>query len=425
MTTRKAVTTARSVQALKPETKKYTCVVKAARMAGGGLLVQVTPAGAKTYYSRQRLNGKRIDIRLGAVNELSLPQAVDAHNEAIRMVSDGIDPRQAAKEKKAEQQIELNMGQLFDKWASQREEAGDLAEKTLKAARWRWAKYLQDPLGELRLSLVTRKQLALALDRMREHTRDETRKAISTLNGCLDYALARGLIDENPARLLRPKDFQATTAAPRDRWLSIAELRELWEYLNSDRHNISYPMVTAFKLLMFTGARRAEVIEARWSEIDLTAGVWVLPGERSKNKQSHTFYLAPYTVALLESLKPLSGDSEYVFESPNKPGSPIRADAVTKAVGRICKALECEPFTVHDLRRTCASHWVDTLGADSRLAELMLNHLPADKLVRTYQQGKQSDRQKMIWLRWADFFVQNVITDGAGNVVSLRAEVGR
>ena len=420
MATRKAVTTARGIQALKPEAKKYTCTVKAARMATGGLLVQVTPAGAKTYYSRLRLNGKQFDYRIGAVNEMGLPQAVDAHNEAFRLVSEGIDPRQAAKEKKAEQQTELNMGQLFERWASQREKAGELAEKTLKAARWRWNKYLKGSLGELRLSLVTRKRLAVALDKMRAQTRDETRKAISTLNGCLDYALARGLIDENPARLLRPKDFQATTAAPRDRWLSVAELRQLWEYLDSDRHNISYPMVTAFKLLMFTGARRAEVIEARWSEIDLTTGVWVLPGERSKNKQPHTFYLAPDAVALLESLQPLTGHSEYVFESPNKPGSPIRADAVTKAVGRICKALECEPFTVHDLRRTCASHWVDTLGADSRLAELMLNHLPADKLVRTYQQGKQPERQRKIWEQWAGVIASRVMRD-ADNVVSLRA----
>ena len=418
MAARKAATTARSIQALKPEEKKYTCAVKTSRMAGGGLLVSVTPKGAKTYYSRLRFSGKQIDVRLGAVNELSLPQAVDAHNEAIRMVSEGIDPRLAAKEKKAERQTELNMGQLFERWASQREQSGSYAERTLKAARWRWAKYLQGPLGELRLSLVTRKRLAVALDQMREHTRDETRKAISTLNGCLDYALARGLVDENPARLLRPKDFQATTAPPRDRWLSISELRQLWKYLDGGQHNISYPMVTAFKLLIFTGARRAEVIEARWSEMDLTNGVWALPGERSKNGQPHTFYLSSDAVGLLESLRTLTGHSEFVFESPNRPGKHISADAVTRAVGRICKALDCDPFTVHDLRRTSASHWVDTLGADSRLAELMLNHLPADKLVRTYQQGKQPERQKEVWQQWSEVIESRVMRD-ADNVVTL------
>jgi hypothetical protein len=59
-------------------------------MAKGGLLVQVTPNGAKTFYSRLRLSDKRIDIKLGTVNELSLPEAVQEHNEAVAMVSQGI-----------------------------------------------------------------------------------------------------------------------------------------------------------------------------------------------------------------------------------------------------------------------------------------------------------------------------------------------
>jgi hypothetical protein len=51
----------------------------------------------------------------------------------------------------------------------------------------------------------------------------------------------------------------------------------------------------------------------------------------------------------------------------------------------------------------------------------MLNHLPADKLVRTYQQGKQLERQKMVWARWGDFIEENVISEDSGNVISLKA----
>ncbi len=61
-----------------------------------------------------------------------------------------------------------------------------------------------------------------------------------------------------------------------------------------------------------------------------------------------------------------------------------------------------DEFTLHDLRRTCATHWADTLQADTRVVELMLNHLPADKLVRTYQRGKQIERQKDVWMKWSD-----------------------
>lgn len=71
-------------------------------------------------------------------------------------------------------------------------------------------------------------------------------------------------------------------------------------------------------------------------------------------------------------------------------------------------------FTLHDLRRTCATHWADTLKADARVVELMLNHLPQDKLIRTYQRGKNTDLQKEIWLRWGNTISNNVMVKSDG-----------
>ncbi len=423
MKTRKVVTTARGLQALKPEEKKYTCTVKTSRMAGGGLLVQVTPKGAKTFYSRLRFSGKRIDVRLGAVNELSLPDAVIAHNEAVGMVSKGIDPRIARADTKAKREAESTMDVLVRRWLDHLESVGELKPRTIQDHRWRWNTYLNKHIGKLKANDLERGQLALAIDKIRKQTKEQARKCLTTVSLALDYGLTRQIVAENPARLLRPKDFGATPNAPRDRWLSIPELRQLWLYLDSDQHNISFMMVIAIKLLIFTGARRSEVIQAQWSEFDLDNGVWLLPAERSKNKQPHTFYLAAEAIELIRTLRPETGRSRYVFESPSLKGKPITPAAVSRSVNRICQSLSCERFTVHDLRRTCASHWVDTLGADSRLAELMLNHLPADKLVRTYQQGKQPERQKATWLRWGDLIAGEINQD-SNNVVNLKRKEG-
>ncbi|MAC48206.1 MAG: hypothetical protein CMI12_15365 [Oceanospirillum sp.] len=420
MATRKAVTTDRGLKALKPEEKKYTCAVKASRMAKGGLLVQVTPKGAKTFYSRLRLSEKQIDVRLGVVNELSLAEAVQAHNEAVGMVSQGIDPRIAKAETKAKREAESTMDALVERWLEHLESVGDLKPRTIQDHRWRWNSYLKKHLGKLKANDIERGQIALALDKIRKQTKEQARKCLTTVNLALDYGLTRQIVTENPARLLRPKDFGATPNAPRDRWLSIAELRQLWRYLDSDQHNISFTMVTAIKLLIFTGARRSEVIQAQWSEFDLDNGVWLLPAERSKNKQPHTFYLAAEAIELVKALLPETGHSQHVFESPSLKGQPITPPAVSRAINRIWKALDCDPLTVHDLRRTCSSHWVDTLGADSRLGELMLNHLPADKLVRTYQQGKQPERQRDTWEQWAEVIATRVMRD-AENVTNLNA----
>ena len=304
MTTRKAVTTDRGLKALKPEEKKYTCAVKASRMAKGGLLVQVTPKGAKTFYSRLRLSGKQIDVRLGVVNELSLAEAVQAHNEAVGMVSQGIDPRIAKAETKAKREAESTMDVLVERWLEHLESVGDLKARTIQDHRWRWSCYLKKHLGKLKANDIERGQIALALDKIRKQTKEQARKCLTTVSLALDYGLTRQIVTENPARLLRPKDFGATPNAPRDRWLSIDELRQLWRYLDSDQHNISFTMVTAIKLLIFTGARRSEVIQAQWAEFDLDNGIWLLPAERSKNKQPHTFYLSPEAIELVRALQP-------------------------------------------------------------------------------------------------------------------------
>ncbi|BDS29362.1 hypothetical protein [Aeromonas caviae] len=73
-----------------------------------------------------------------------------------------------------------------------------------------------------------------ALEITRRATKDETRKGLGTLNQMLDYAVVHCLIEANPARLLRPKDFGASAGSPRERWLTVPELRRLWKAIDED-----------------------------------------------------------------------------------------------------------------------------------------------------------------------------------------------
>ncbi len=286
---------------------------------------------------------------------------------------------------------------------------------------------------------------------MREFTREQTRKAMSTLNGMLDYALARGMIHENPMRLLRPKDFAASSSEGRSRWLTLPELRMLWmaiEFKGKEGRGVaatsvlSASMIGVIKTVILTGVRREEAVGMRWDELDLDAGLWVLPPERTKNGSGHTVYLSHLQIKLLADLKLINGGSSFVFTSPRRDESssvplrqvdrPITAHSVSRAIKRLQEpASLTQPdgplyqkmaeFTLHDLRRTCATHWADTLQADSRVVELMLNHLPADKLIRTYQRGRQVDRQKETWLQWGTLVEKEVAHGPEVNVKTTYA----
>ena len=199
---------------------------------------------------------------------------------------------------------------MSDNWAKRHED--------------RWRIHLQKKLGNILARDITRAHLASALDAMtRKGIKEETRKALTTLNLVLDYGLTRQYIEQNSARTLKPKDFAATASKPRDRALTILELRKLWLALdqvsvvedgNASTTGMSIITTSAIKLLILTGARRLEVAAMRRSELDLNNGVWTLPPERTKNRLGHTIYLS-LGIQLIEDLHPISGNSPFVFDT--------------------------------------------------------------------------------------------------------------
>ena len=115
--------------------------------------------------------------------------------------------------------------------------------------------------------------------------------------------------------------------------------------------SMSFVTSSAIKLLILTGARRGEVAAMRWDELNLDAGVWLLPSERTKNRQAHTIYLSNLAVEIIQSLLPISGNSQFVFDT---------------------------------------GHYI----------ERMLNHQPLNKLVAIYQRAVYADEQKSTWSDW-------------------------
>jgi len=434
-----------------PEGKIKTRVTVKHAGYGGLSLEARSDRDAKSWVYRFRLNDLACEMKLGSYPSVSLTKARALHKEAVALVKQGIDPRHHKAAVKAENLAVLTMQEVHERWLKHLIRADEIKQSTIQEHSDRWSRYLQKSLGNIRLDHIQRAHLAGALDKMREFTREQTRKAMSTLNGMLDYALARGMIHENPMRLLRPKDFAASSSEGRSRWLTLPELRMLWmaiEFKGKEGRGVaatsvlSASMIGVIKTVILTGVRREEAVGMRWDELDLDAGLWVLPPERTKNGSGHTVYLSHLQIKLLADLKLINGGSSFVFTSPRRDESssvplrqvdrPITAHSVSRAIKRLQEpASLTQPdgplyqkmaeFTLHDLRRTCATHWADTLQADSRVVELMLNHLPADKLIRTYQRGRQVDRQKETWLQWGTLVEKEVAHGPEVNVKTTYA----
>ncbi len=254
--------TAKTVDNAKPKDKEYLLP------DGRGLCLRVRPSGAKSWIFRYRRPSDegQDKMTLGLLKDMSLKQARDELSALRKLLEKGIDPKQDKAAKVAENIQAVTMSFLFNAWIEHLQVGGSVTDTWVQRHRDRWRLHLKKYLENILARDITRAHLAAALDAMtRKGIKEETRKALTTLNLMFDYGVSRHLVEQNPARLLRPKDFAATASRPRDRALNLTELRKLWlalELASEEKDTLAttatlqVATVIAIKILILTGARR-------------------------------------------------------------------------------------------------------------------------------------------------------------------------
>lgn len=414
---------------------------------GDGLFLRVRPSGVQSWLFSYQLPGgtRKFRMTLNGKN-LTLKEARAMLPELHALVSQGIDPRNARAAKIAENTQAITMQRLFDAWIDFLKVSVSTTPDRIKAHEGRWNLHLRDCLGSIFAKDITRAHLAGALEAMtRKKIKEETRKALTTLNLMLDYGLTHHFIEQNPARVLKPKDFAASANRPRKRFLTLEELRRLWTCLDNcvikqDNKASSMSPLTAIaiKLLILTGARRGEIAAMRYDEIT-DNDTWIIPAEKTKNGQEHTIYLSKLAKDLIKYSKEFNNGSEYVFDTGLNARGHIHTDAITRAIRRLMikdkvikkskkinQIQDTEPplkdmklFTPHDLRRSAATAWGMHLNAQPHVIEFMLNHKPLDKLVETYQHARYVNEQKDTWITWGEL-VEHQIAIEPTNIIPIK-----
>ncbi len=138
----------------------------------------------------------------------------------------------------------------------------------------------------------------------------------------------------------------------RDRYLTPAETQALVRALGADKDPVAAAVLA---LLIVTGARRGEALNARWEHVDFERGLLTVP--RSKSGQRRHVPLSQVAKAILQrqlALGALTPENPYVFPSRKLPGQPV--EGVRGAWARAKKAAGLpEDLRIHDLRHSFAS----------------------------------------------------------------------
>src|SRR5262249_56066121 len=167
------------------------------------------------------------------------------------------------------------------------------------------------------------------------------------------WAVAEDLLKSSPLDgLMKPHPEQS-----RDRILSDDELARVWRAADK------YAFGDMVRMAILTGQRPGEVSGMRRNE--LHGDTWILPSERVKNKRSHSVPLSRQAKAIIDAAPQIS--AEYVFSYGSKP---IHGHDPKKALDKVSGVTG---WTLHDLRRTCASN-LAKLGITIAVIEQVLNH---------------------------------------------------
>ncbi len=189
----------------------------------------------------------------------------------------------------------------------------------------------------------------------------------------------------------------------RDRVLSDEEAAKLLTALESIPavHSRERTLRDFVLLSLLTGARKSNVMSMRWDELDLEAGEWSIPAQKTKTSRAQTIPLGELEKKVLKERKKLlkkapeiDNDDPWVF--PSKSASGHLADP-GNAWESLREDLGMSDLWIHDLRRSLASSMANT-GSDVSIVRAALNHTDMrttlKAYIRTNQQAQLQARQK-------------------------------
>ncbi len=395
----------------------------------GRLVLRIKPDGLKTFSFRYSHKGVQVSINIGpfaangtpgtytvktaraiaAILRAEQRQFPDMKAHRAKVAADKAQAEQAAREAAErvsaaaalELERRITVRQLFDRWA-----ATDLAPHVnaegkrsgrIDGGVWVKASFerrLFPKLGETAVRDVKKADILRILDCVKTEAKLRTTNVLlADMKQMFSFAAEREVIDHSPIAALKKKKFGGADVK-RERVLNEGEIRHLAAQL--PKAAMAPRSVLAVWLILATGCRVSEAMNARWEHVNLEAATWYLPD--TKNQRDHLIHLSDFAMvqidallALREKVKDEDGNETscpWVF--PNSFGTgPLDSKTLQKQIADRQRLGESRMnnrtklvdiltmvggrWTCHDLRRSCATIMA-ALGIGADTINECLNH---------------------------------------------------
>ncbi len=215
------------------------------------------------------------------------------------------------------------------------------------------------------------------------------------INEVMIYAQNTGLIDAVPGvNIGKAFEKPQKKIMPSIRPDQLPQLMQMMRTVNI---NLSTRCLFMWQLLTIT--RPTEAAESRWEEVDLDAREWKIPASRMKMSRDHTVPLSDEAIAVLEMMKPLSGNREFIFPSRIKPNHPMNSQTINASLKR---AGFGGILVSHGLR-SIASTALNEQAFTPDVIEAALAHVDKNEVRRAYNRCDYLEQRRPMMQWQADF----------------------
>ena len=384
--------TATGVKKSKPEGKVYRI------SDGGGLFLEVRPNGSKYWRYHYRFFKKQKTFAIGVYPVVPLARARELHIEAVKLLSEGVDPNSHKKAIKATGVFKANnsfkvvaeawcLHHLSDKSESYRVRSHRILKNDLYPA-----------IGTMAVDDITPPLLLASLRIIEIRTVDIAHRAMQLCGLIFRYAVQAGVVERDPTQDLKG----ALKTRKVKHHAAIKDPKELSGLLRAiDGYQGTVVVKVALQLAPMLFQRPNELRQMAWEDINWSKCCWELPASKMKMENEHIVPLPIQAMALLKAIHKLTGSGSYVFPSARGGTRPLSDNGLRTALRAM--GYTNEQVTPHGFRATARTMLDEVLKHRVDIIEQQLAHAVKDPLGRAYNRTTFLDDRVSMMQKWADY----------------------
>lgn len=408
------------IKAAKPRDAAYKLV------DAGQLFLHVTPAGGRhwrmnyTYGKNSQGKPAQKTLSFGPYPALTLLDARRKRDEAKEMLREGRDP--AVERRVSTQARAAENENTFKVVALRWHELRRPTWSTVHAADVMQSldRDVFPEIGDLPLNSIESPKVLALLNAVEQRGAIETAHRLrQRISDIFVYAIATGLAKADPAASLgkalrkkpRAKKQPSIIDRIRDHDGQLKAVRELLRACDDERCRASTKF--ALRLLALTAVRPNEIQNARWDELEDLDGpepLWRIPAARMKGDQDrkaeeegdHLVPLSRQAVEVIKALRPLTGGYALMFPSERHVHRPISENTLRALLIRAGFYQRHVPHGFRASFSTIMNDRPDRQEGDRAVIDLMLAHVPKDKVEGAYNRASYMPRRRELAQEWAD-----------------------